>query len=132
MPVGMTSLVVRRLALMRNHRASLRPPLETIGEVPGRFGKPNKPKPNKPSSITLPVFQTDGMGSASGTAAASRHPLPERPAALVGGGAARDGVMESGIFLLALEVSAMAWLVGGWSSLVALRFRYYSEVGDQI
>lgn len=42
-----------------------------------------------------------------------------------GGGGEGDGagVMEAGVFLLALEISAMVWLVGGCSSLVALRFR---------
>lgn len=42
-----------------------------------------------------------------------------------GGGGEGDGagVMEAGVFLLALEISAMLWLVCGCSSLVALRFR---------
>ncbi|CAM9721433.1 unnamed protein product [Ectocarpus sp. 13 AM-2016] len=42
-----------------------------------------------------------------------------------GGGGEGDGagVMEAGVFLLALEISAMLWLVCGFSSLVAIRFR---------
>ena len=39
--------------------------------------------------------------------------------------AAGDGasVITSGVFLLTLEASAIVWVVGGWSSLVGLRFR---------
>lgn len=78
MSVSMALLVARRLALMRDHSAALRPVREKMREVSGAVG-----------------------------------------------GAARDVVLESAIYLLAIEVSAMLWLVGGWSSLVALRFRCF-------
>lgn len=110
--LGITLLVARRLALMRDHWAALRPLLEKMGEASGVSGKPNKP-----GGMALSASQSGGMGFNSATAVAYGS-------AGVGGGAARDRVMESGVFLLGLEVSAMLWLVGGWSSLVALRFRY--------
>lgn len=37
----------------------------------------------------------------------------------------KDGgkAIESGVLLLALELSATLWVVAGWSSLAAVRFR---------
>lgn len=37
-------------------------------------------------------------------------------------------VIEAGVCLLALEVAAAVWLITGWSSLVALRFRCGSSL----
>lgn len=101
MSVGMTLLVARRLALMRDHGAALRPLLEKMGEAYGANREPNK-------ADGMPLLASQDVGVFGGRA-----------------GAAKDRVMESGILLLGLEVSAMLWLVGGWSSLVALRFRCY-------
>ena len=119
MSVGIALLVTRRLALMRDHWAALRPPLGKMGEIAGAVG-------NRSDSGGMSLSASQGAGndsSAAPSAAVHGKTLPAETTAVVGGGAARDRVMESGIFLLGLEVSAMVWLVGGWSSLVALRFR---------
>ncbi|CAN0013256.1 unnamed protein product [Ectocarpus fasciculatus] len=61
--------------------------------------------------------------------------LPAEKGVGVGGGGGEGvgaGVMEAGVFLLALEISAMLWLVGGCSSLVALRFRGSRGAADVV
>eukprot|EP00752_Nemacystus_decipiens_P006315 g5694.t1 len=114
MSVGMTLVVARRLALMRDHWAALRPPPEETGEgsVSGVAGKRNGL-----DGMPLRDSQNGGRGDGAATATGCGKAVGECPSGV------RDRVMESGIFLLGLEASAMAWLVGGWSSLVALRFR---------
>eukprot|EP00903_Cladosiphon_okamuranus_P017954 g16519.t1 len=106
--VGMTLLVARRLALMRDHFAALRPLLEKMGDACGANGEQNKA-----DVMSLSASQNGGIG-------------------VGGASAAIDRVIESGIFLLGLEVSAMLWLVGGWSSLVALRFRGSKGAADVV
>lgn len=85
----MALLVARRLGLMRDHWAAL-----------------------KPDDTPL-------------SADAYRRTLGGMLDTRIGQAEARERVVECGIFLLGLEVSAMLWLVGGWSSLVALRFRCF-------
>lgn len=50
--------------------------------------------------------------------------LKNVPEYLCGHSGVANTATESGFFLLALEISALLWVVGGWSSLVALRFRF--------
>ncbi|CBN74856.1 Phosphatidate cytidylyltransferase [Ectocarpus siliculosus] len=62
----------------------------------------------------------------------------EKPVGVSGGGGGGGGegdgagVMEAGVFLLALEISAMLWMVCGCSSLVALRFRGSRGAADVV
>ncbi len=110
MLVGMVALVVRRLALIRDHWAAFKPRGGNTVDSPTAANE----IPSGPSKATV-TTATAHVESSSGAAAA-----------VFGGGCGvrRDGeVMEGGVFLLALEVSGMLWLVWGWSSLVALRFR---------
>lgn len=110
MLAGMVALVVRRLALMRDHWAASRPGAGKTVNAP----MPAHGMPSGPSRVTV------------ATAVAHGDPHSQTPAVgFSSGGGVRGGgdVTEGGVFLLALEVSAMLWLVGGWSSLVALRFR---------
>ena len=117
MLVGMAALVARRLALMRDHWAASKPGVGKTADDPGATGVPNRP-----SKETVATAAAAKGESSSGASAAVSF--------CGGGGGGGSGgirggseVMEAGVFLLALEVSAMLWLVGGWSSLVALRFR---------
>lgn len=105
MSLGMASLVAHRLVLMSSHRAALNA-AAAVGD--GQDNKGGSVKGNHRNSCPPPT--RGGVVCAGSTKAAG--------AVSVGG-----EVMESGVFLLALEASAMLWVVGGWSSLVALRFR---------
>ena len=117
MLVGMAALVARRLALMRDHWAASKPGVGKTADDPGATGVPNRP-----SKETVATAAAAKGESSSGASAAVSF--------CGGGGGGGSGgirggseVVEAGVFLLALEVSAMLWLAGGWSSLVALRFR---------
>lgn len=120
MLAGMTLLVARRLALMRDHWAASKRAVEsTIAQVSGGATGVL----DVPSVISTP--SSPGGGKRTGSAAANGK-VPLGASAPEGG----SGVMEAGMFLLTLEVSAMLWLVGGWSSLVALRFRLLLTAPD--
>lgn len=103
MSVGMALLVVYRLALMRGHWTALNASVQSAQNTEGSSVKDNRPD-------SCPPGRGEGIdaGSAKAVDAVS---------------AVGSKVMESGVFLLALEASAMLWVVGGWSSLVAVRFR---------
>ncbi|CAN0041267.1 unnamed protein product [Pylaiella littoralis] len=119
---GMTLLVARRLALMRDHWAASKRAVEsTIAQVSGGATGVL----GVPSVIFTP--SSPGGGKRTGSAAANGK-VPLGASAPEGG----SGVMEAGMFLLTLEVSAMLWLVGGWSSLVALRFREPRGAADVV
>lgn len=107
---GMVALVVRRLALMRDHWAAFKPGGGNTVDAPvATNGIPSGPRMATVTTAAAHVKSSSGASAAD----------------FCGGCGVRGGgeVMESGVFLLALEVSAMLWLVGGWSSLVALRLR---------
>ncbi|CAM9299991.1 unnamed protein product [Laminaria digitata] len=88
MSVGMTLLVARRLALMRDH------------------------------------WKAASLAAERGAAASAGGGWIGRGVSV--------GVVESGVFLLALEVSAMLWVVGGWSSVTAIRFRASTGAADVV
>lgn len=128
MSTGMALLVVCRLALMRDHWSNL--DLQEGADPKGGDSTKSEGHPSSsPSSYLGGDPKFSGSSVAAAVAAASKNDrsaiasvsAADTDSRSDGGKGAR--VTESGVFLLALEVSAMAWLVGGWSSLVALRFR---------
>ena len=173
MSVGTTLLVVRRLALIRNHweaasiaaeRAAARKTKprgkeraldkqsgsQTTWDLDGAISAGSVaavaavaaasaaaaavPRPDdfpesrsEATAATAAVdAATGGVGSSCATGCAATDADASAKANGGGGWSGRSvsvGVVESGVFLLALEVSAMVWLVGGWSSLAAIRFR---------
>lgn len=132
MSVGMTLLVARRLTLMRDHweAASLAAEMAATGrEQRSSFPSSSPGGAIGSDSVKASTAVTDSFSdkppvAAAATAAAS---VAASAKANAGGGwsgrGVNLGVVEQGVFLLALEVSAMLWVVGGWSSIAALRFR---------
>ncbi|CAN0233312.1 unnamed protein product [Scytosiphon promiscuus] len=126
--VGMALIVARRLAIMRDHwwASAL-----AAGKGPPNFSSEN--------SYSPPGGVRPDSAIAVKTVTAEVHGLPPANSDATdvwggGGGGGRGGsrVVEAGVFLLALEISAMLWLVGGWSSLVALRFRGSRGAADVV
>ena len=132
MSVGMTLLVARRLTLMRDHweAASLAAEIAAAGrEQRSSFPSSSPGGAIGSDSVKASTAVTDSFSdkppvAAAATATAS---VAASAKANAGGGwsgrGVNVGVVEQGVFLLALEVSAMLWVVGGWSSIAALRFR---------
>lgn len=111
----MASLVACRLALMRNHWAALNLAAE---------GADTKAR-DTPGDQRCWSCSSSAVGSDSTMATAPADVCSTRVSLSgdCGGGGVGGRVVESGVLLLAVEALAMLWVVGGWSSLVALRVR---------
>lgn len=118
MVVGMALIVARRLAIMRDHWSA-------SNTAAGKSANATE----KSHSTLREVDSGSAMTAQTVTAIINGPPAVSFDATKIGGDGGGGGlgggggVIEAGVCLLALEISAMLWLVGGWSALVALRFR---------
>lgn len=132
--VCLALLVVRRLFLMRRHWAALA--LYLSQAATNSLGVSNA-APTCPASDGRATAVTVDVSGPS-AAAATEGPAARLVSGVACGGNGGEGsgdcgdvdagcgfrVVEAGAFLLGLELASMMWVVDGWSSLVALRFRY--------
>lgn len=129
--VGMVLLVAHRLALMRRHWVGLALTDHDTprGDEQGQSTTPDDAQDHGVHKTLQPSFSSSASRTVdAGSVAVSTTPTAAKAAVrgipvTLENNSCGARVVEAGVCLLALELAATLWVVGGWSSLVVLRFR---------